>query len=138
MDLPLPVLAFDRDLIGIAVAVIWVLGIVVRVLKGNKENVNPPAQRQRPEQLRTEIQEFLDEIAGNAPQKPKRQAPEQQVPDRPRPPVKPQANKKQTPKQKAPLKSTVKPTVATKPGKLADQHLQTSNLGGELRSHLAT
>lgn len=138
----LPVLAFDRDLIGIVIAVIWVLGIVVRVIKGSKENVEPPARRDRPEQLRTEIEEFLDEIAGNSQRKPNRQVPEQKPPERTRPPVKTQTNKKQTPKQKqtakSTLKPTVKPTVASKPVKLAEQHLQTSNLGGELRSHLAT
>ena len=33
--------------IGIVIAVIWVLGIVVRVIKGGKENVEPPARRDR-------------------------------------------------------------------------------------------
>lgn len=132
MDLPLPLLAFDADIIGVIFLVLSVLGIIVRAIKGNAENVNPPARRNRPE-LRTEIEDFLDEIAGKEARKPNRPVPEQRAPERSRPPVKPQA-KKQAPKQKPPAK----PAATAKPVKLSEQHLQTSDLGTNLRSHLAT
>jgi hypothetical protein len=134
MQIP-PLLAFDADYIGIIILVLSVLGMFVRAIKGNNEHANPPVPKNRPEKLRTEIEEFLDEIAGNSSKKPTRPAPEQPRPARARPPVKQQQPKKPAAKAKPVVKQQSQPA---KPVKLSEQHLQPSNLGAELRSHLAT
>jgi|GEM_PF-3166263 len=138
--MPTPLLAIEGDIVGIIILVLTVLGYFVRAIKGNGDApAVPPIRKNRPE-LKTEIEEFLEEISGKAarPEPPRpapvQRQPEQRPPPRNRPPVK-QTIKKGT--NKPPLAK--KSLGAGKPTKsLADQHLPQSNLGGGLRTHLAT
>jgi hypothetical protein len=130
----MPLLAVDFDIVGIIILVLSVLGMFVRAIKGNPENVNPPARPNRPEKLRTEIEDFLEEIAVKSPKKADRPVPQQRPPERTRPPVKQQQPKRQSAKPKPPAK----PAAASKPVKLSEQHMKTSDLGSSLRSHVST
>lgn len=123
--LPLPILAFDREVIGIIAFVIWILGMIVRAVKNNQEAA-PPKPRRDPETTRTEIETFLEEISGKSPKRP---------PAKPNPPKRPPVAKGKKPKV---LEPTVKAEVPAKPRtSLSEQHLQTSNLGAGVRSHVS-
>ena len=126
-----PLLADFEDIVGIIFIVLSVLGIFVRAIKG-ENNAAPQPRRKDPAKTRTEIEEFLEEITGKTNRPPAREQPKR-TPPVSRPPV------KQNPKKANRKPLAGQPTVTTAPvGKLSEQHLQTSNLGGDLRAHLAS
>src|SRR5262249_28535746 len=94
--------------------------------KGQGEN-QPPPRRANPNQVRTEIETFLEELSGNAPKRP---------PVRPNPPPARQGLAKPP---KKPLKPPPpKPAKTPKPvASLAEKHLASSNLGSGLRTHVS-
>lgn len=125
---PLPVLAFDREVIGIIAFVIWILGMIIRAVKNNQEQAQaPPRPKPVPDTRRMEIETFLEEIAGGAPNRP---------PVRPNPPKRPPVAKsgKKGAKPQPSAKSAApnKPRVA-----MSEQHLAKADLGSGLRSHLS-
>lgn len=123
--LPLPILAFDREVIGIIAFVIWILGMIIRAVKNNQEAA-PVRPRRELETARTEIETFLEEISGKSPKRP---------PARPNPPKRPPLAKGKKPK---PMEPAAKPESQSRTRvSLTEQHLQTSNLGAGVRSHVS-
>lgn len=123
--LPLPILAFDREVIGIIAFVIWILGMIIRAVKNNQEAA-PARPRRELETARTEIETFLEEITGKSPKRP---------PARPNSPKRPPMAKG---KKSKPTEPAAKPESPSRPRvSLTEQHLPTSNLGAGVRSHVS-
>lgn len=116
------------DVFTLIIVVISLIGWFIKVIKDQQENAGKGAEgRKRAENRRTEIEEFLDDLANPAPVK--------RPPVRPNPPegARP-ANRK---KQKA--QRPAAPAATTAPGgNQGDSPRKSSNLGAGLREHVST
>lgn len=142
-----PILAVDIGaIIGLIVLVLSFLGWIVNLIKGEEGGVKKP-RPPRPanaggKDLRSEIQDFLDELTvTRSPQsRPARKpVPEEDViileEEPPRRPVRPAKTEK--PRKKG--KPAPAPTEASSPSKpLSQQHLPTSRLGAGVQEHVAS
>lgn len=129
----MPVLAVEiTEVFGLIFVVLSILGYIVKAIKEQNAN-KPPLRRpqQPPNQRRSEIETFLEEISGGQVRKP---------PSRPTPPNRPPA--KQRAENVTPPKKPNKPAKAAKSPKpvagLAGQHLAKSSVGEGLRSHVSS
>lgn len=142
-----PLLAIDPGaIVGLIVLVLSVLGWLVNLIKGED---NAPKARPRPgngagKDLRSEIQDFLDELSGGRkPARPNRPAREEEViileEDQPVPkPVRPAKPQKQRKKDKVAATPAAAASGARPLSQVQQQHLQTSNLGSGVQQHLAS
>lgn len=142
----IPVLAIDPGaIVGLIVLVLSVLGWLVNLIKGED---NAPKARPRPgnatgKDLRSEIQDFLDELSGGRkPARPNRPAREEEViileEDEPvQKPVRPAKQQKQRKKEKVAATPTAAAPSSRPLSQVQQQHLQTSNLGSGVQQHLA-
>lgn len=142
-----PVLAIDPGaIVGLIVLVLSVLGWLVNLIKGedNVPHARPRQGNAAGKDLRSEIQDFLNELSGERPpQRPNRRPPsEEEViileEDEPvRKPVRPPKPEKQRKKEK-PAAPKPAAKVGAKPlSQLQQQHLPTSRLGGGVQDHIA-
>lgn len=138
-----PVFAADfGPLIGLAVLVISILSWIVNIIKSASAEAPKPAEGRRPERrpdkLRSEIEEFLEELTKpgqtRPPKEPRPTAPSGPSPRRP-------SNKQQRPPQPPAkkAKSAPAPAKAERPGStLSGRHLETPALGSNVREHVST
>lgn len=142
----LPVLAVDVGaIVGLIVLVLSFLGWIVNLIKG-EEGARKPAPPRRGnaggKDLRSEIQDFLDELTVTRnPQSPPARGmePEEDViildEEPPRRPVR-QAKPEKPRKKGKPAPALVEATSPAKP--LSQQHLPASRLGSGVQQHVAT
>jgi hypothetical protein len=143
-----PILAIDPGaIVGLIVLVLSVLGWLVNLIKG-EDNVPKARPRQgnaAGKDLRSEIQDFLDELTVTRnPDRPNRRPPsEEEVlileEDQPvRKPVRPAKPEKPRRKEKTATAKTPPAPAPRSISQVQQQHLPTSRLGSGVQDHIAT
>lgn len=146
-----PILAIDPGaIVGLIVLVLSFLGWLVNLIKG-EDNVPKARPRQgnaAGKDLRSEIQDFLDELTvtrnpERPNRKPQRPPSEEEVlileEDQPvRRPVRPAKPEKPRKKEKPAAAKTPTPVASRSISQVQQQHLPTSRLGSGVQEHIAT
>jgi hypothetical protein len=137
--MPPPLLAFDENtIVGMVVAVIWVLVWLVKLVTGQNARDTPAAPRPRPaarprdEKLQDEIDVFLEEVGGKRKNQGTRPA------ARPPAPAKAAAGKK--PAQRPPANKAAPPLARrVRPGQeISTRHIEdpAKKVGDRVQQHL--
>ena len=143
--MPEPILAIAiGQVIALIIFTLSVLGWFVNLVQGNQQN-GAPRPKNRPRELgQNELEKFLQEVVGGkaqpekkppaSPPLPQQKQPSQQQQKQPRSGNDNKRGGKNKPQQQRVAREAV---ASQRPGdRVAQSHLQTSTLGGGVRSHL--